>query len=518
MDISRRGKIFFLILLIILNIILRIPSYSHERGTPDEFSMYSLANSLSIYGHANWWTNTLSIFGFYPYSYGSATAFIFSGISQSSDLSMEWIAWILPAILGIFVILSMYLVAGLIINDDVFKLLVAFTFSISQGVLNYTTWQVSARGFFVMLLPFSIFLLLKTRTIAARFGILTFFFSILIMATHKYYIFLIIFIISFIIIIVFYKLERFIKLPETLTRIGLIAGIIGMFLLPFFTGLFIYGSRYNALQYILSNSIRYSGVLIILAVGGSNYLIFKRNKEFGEWFLLLSLIFFVPFFYINLYGQFVSNFFISTLICIGIIVAIKASKENKKYIFCIIIITMLVSVGFSAFYQHWRTQRVYTDQWHMDDTTYTSAVWIKENIHNKNLVGSDDHSSTRILAISKVPTLVMQETDITYGFVNISDIKAKKNSPLSVAFYMDGPYVPMGEFHQTNIDKWELPYYEVDSSSNKKIFSKYNLSYFIENKYRHEGSGIKLLQSLEKKRSLAYSNGVFNIWCLDSNC
>ena len=76
----KKSKYFLFILLIILNLIIRVPSIPHERGSPDEFTMHSLANSLSTFGHANWWAHPSSIFGFYPYSYASSTAFIFSGI------------------------------------------------------------------------------------------------------------------------------------------------------------------------------------------------------------------------------------------------------------------------------------------------------------------------------------------------------------------------------------------------------------------------------------------------------
>ena len=87
---------------------------------------------------------------------------------------MDWVAWIFPAIVGTFVMFSAYLLAGLIIKDDIFKFLLAFTLSISQGILNYTTWQISARGFFVLLLPFFLYLLLKSRSFPVRLGILTF--------------------------------------------------------------------------------------------------------------------------------------------------------------------------------------------------------------------------------------------------------------------------------------------------------------------------------------------------------
>lgn len=511
---SKRNKYFLLCLLIVLNLVIRIPSVPHERGSPDEFTMYSLANSLSSFGEARWWANPLSIFGFYPYSYASATAFSFSEISQLTNSSMSMVVWIFPTILGIFAMLSAYLLAGLIKNDDLFRFLIAFIFSISQGLLNYLTWQISARGFFIAIFPFFIYLLLKSRKEPLRFSILVGIIFILLMSTHHYYIFLMLFILAALFTTIIYRFERFIKIPDNIISTFLFIGFIGMFSIPFFTGTFIIGSRYNALYNLVLNNIRYSGPLVFYAIGSCIFLIFKTHKEFGDWFILLSVIFFAPFLYIDKYAEFISSLLICILTGIGIVNVIKIFEGRKFMIFSIIMTTLLLSASFSSYYQHWRTKTTVVEQWYMEDTTYNSALWIKDNLQNKNLIGSNDHSSTRILAKSEVPILVMPETDITYGFVNASNINARKNSPFSLKFYMDGPFVPVNNFHETDAAKWALGYYDVDSPYAKNnILSKFNLSYYIENKNRHEGGDL-FIRSLDEKRDLIYSNGIINIWSL----
>lgn len=519
---SRRCKYFLLGLLILLNFLIRIPSIPHERGSPDEFTMHNLANSVSAFGYAKWWAHPASIFGFYPYSYASATAFIYSGISQSTGISMDWIAWIFPAILGVFIVLSVYILAGLIKNDDVFKFLAAFVVSLSPGVLNYITWQISARGLFIALLPFFLYLLLKSHAsrYAVRFGVLTFILFILIMATHHYYILSVPFIFSYILIIIFYKIKSPIKISDNLVSIALLAGFLGMFSIPFFTGLFIESSRYSALQTMLSNNIRYLGPFIFFAVGGFSYLILKRNREFGEWFLILSLIFFSPFLYIDKYAQFISNILLGLFMSIGI-VNLKESNFDKKRVFSMIIIILLLFVSFSAFYQHWRTNvgRQPINQFYMEDTTYNGALWIKNNIEAKRLIGNDDQVSTRIFAVSEVPTLVMPETDLTYGFFNASNIKTIMNSPFSVEFYLHNPYITPNFYTETESALWNLNSLDIDNDHAKLITSTFNLSYFIENSFFSRFfSDNELILSLEKKRELIFSNGRIRIWCLDESC
>ena len=85
---SKKMKIILFSLLIVLNLILRIPFYPHEYGA-DSFVIHILANSVSQFGHARWWINPLSVVGLYPYSECSAVPFILSEISQCTGIDGE---------------------------------------------------------------------------------------------------------------------------------------------------------------------------------------------------------------------------------------------------------------------------------------------------------------------------------------------------------------------------------------------------------------------------------------------
>lgn len=522
MNISKRNKLLFLGLLALLNIVVRIPSIPHERGSPDEFTMHILANSLSTFGHANWWVHPSSIFGFYPYSYASSAPFVYSEISQSAGIGLEWVAWIFCALMGIFVMFSAYIMAGQIKDDDLFKFLAAFTISLSQGVLTYLTWQISARGVFIALLPFFIYLLLKSRVFAIRCGALTFISFILLMTTHHYYILAVPIIFSFIITIFYMsegRITKFIKIPDAVCSIAIFAGVLGMFSIPFFTGLFFQGSRYGELHLMLENTIRYSGPLFLLGMVGFIYLALKRDREFGEWFLLFTSILWAPFLWIGIYAHYFATILICILICIALLNVAKAHKRNKKQALSVIIIVLLLFVSFSGFYQHWRTSMggAPAAQWYTEDATYNGALWVEDSINvNKRLIGSSksDHTSTRVFAISKVPTLVMPESDITYGFVNASTITTVRNSPLSTEFYMDNPYVLPDVYHETDSDKWSLGYMDIDSTVAQQIINKYNLSYYIEDTNFQDTFTISLRD--ERKNPVpVYNNGRIRIWCMD---
>ena len=113
MKFSNRSKYILLGLLVLLNIVLRIPSYPHQTGY-DSFHTSILANIISLLGHAGWWVHPLSIFGMYPYSYASAVPFMLSGISQLSGLEMEITVLIFDVFVGLLSIFMVYLLAGMI--------------------------------------------------------------------------------------------------------------------------------------------------------------------------------------------------------------------------------------------------------------------------------------------------------------------------------------------------------------------------------------------------------------------
>jgi len=518
--------------LIAVNIIFRLPSTPHEIGW-DSFEMHVLANSVSEFGEARWWVNLLSVGGFYPYSYASAVPFILSGISQCTGIDMEWTIWLFCMFIGLLSAFGAYLLAGAIWSNDIFKFLVAFGYSTSQGILAFTTWTVTTRGFFIVIAPLFIYTLLKCRTSAVRYGTFTFILFMLLVVTHHMFFFTIPLIMCYFIIAAFYKLRGYIdkkaKIPtsisENIGNIAMLMTFVVMLSLPFFirslweadieltrSGI---SSRYTLMLPLLSNYVRYIGVLIFFVISGYSYLLFKRNKRFEEWFLLVAVAGLVPFLYMPTYMKQFAGLFAFLLIGVAItnIAVIKMhAKKKKKYIATLIVVLLLLSTSFNGYYQfiHFlNAPNPYSR--YMKEATYMGGLWIRDGI-DKNIFYNNGLVGLRAFAVSGVPTLFGGTVGQTYGFEDVSELNITKNSPLSIGFYKDGPYVKtLGTpYLEGRIER--LGGSGIDSKWGKRFISQHNLSYVIEDE--DIGDNV-FIRSVHPVKDNVYNNGKIRIWSLD---
>ena len=532
MKLSNKMKIMSFALLVILNIILRFQVVSHEIGR-DSFLMHLMANSLNEFGYAKWFLNPLSIFGLYPASYTSTMQFFLSGISQCTGMEMRWVIFLYCVFIGLLSMFTAYLMAGEIIDNELFKFLVAFGFSISPAVLGYTTWTIPTRGLLVVLAPLLVYLLLKCRT-SIKYVPLIFLLAIFLSATHHLSYFLIPAFFSFFILTICFKLKKNfsfkkksfytmkkhinIKIPEKITAFPInsfipfisIAGFIFMFSIPFFTRRFIEVSRYASIDI---NYVRYMGFLIIFAIGGLTYLVFKRDKGFGEWFLLLTLIFLTTFIYQQTYMKWFLPIFLVPLAGIGLLNVLRAS-EKRRYVLPIVTIFLLLIVSFSAYYQfiHFLPESGVTpiNERYIEESTYKTGRWMEGNI-NGSAISNDAGFGTRIFAASETTHLLLPNViiDQIYGFINVNISKFKRYPITEEEFWFTGYKGPaIGE------DTWESVHRMWSSPH------KFNVSYVVENKKCggrlcwHHGNHPQFLHYTYGKDCI-YDCGNVNIWCLD---
>lgn len=515
MTFPKSRKYQLIILLILLNFIIRIPSVPHEMGN-DGFTIHILANSVSISGYAGWWAHPSSIFGFYPYSYASAVPFIISGISQVTGVEMEIVVWAFSVIIGLFSAFTAYILAKIIWDNDIFKFLVAFSYSFSPGILNFSTWDISTRGLFFVLLPLFIYFLIKilkskTKSDLIRISLLFFTLFVLLMATHHYIFMTIPIIISFIIVAMSDKLgiHRFFKTSDYEINITFLLGLFAMLFIPFFTGMLISGSRYGALNGLLENGIRYSGVLFIFTIPGLIYLSFKNNKKLEEWFVLFTLLMIMPLLYQETYIHYFIIILSSVFLSIAMINVIEIGKK-KKYAIYFVIIMLLISTSFSSYFQHWNSRG--KPKFYMSETKYNVGLWAKENINvNKNLVAYDELTGRMVLAVSEVPTLLGDAPDamLTYGFINKTKINVSMNSPFRKEFYTDNPYILISR-EDAYEDYYGLRYYPIDKAG--VLLHRYNLSYVIINSLTADNLFINTVQEIKDN---IYNNGQILLWRLD---
>ena len=542
MRFSLRTKFILIGLLILLNIILRFQVVANEIGW-DSFKMHIMANSLSEFGYARWFLSPLSVFGLFPASYTSTVQFLLSGISQCTGMEMRWVIFLYCVFIGLLSMFTAYLMAGEIIDNDLFKFLAAFGFSISPAVVGYTTWTIATRNLVVVLAPLLVYLLLKCRT-SIKYVPLTALLAIFLLATHHLSYFLIPAFFALIILSICFKLKKNfsfkkkpllkkyytfytmkkhinIKIPEKIAAFvpmsGLIpfisiAGFLCMFSIPFFTGRFIEQSRYASIDI---NYVRYIGLLIIFAIGGLAYLIFKHNKGFGEWFLLLTIILVTTFIYQQTYMKWFLPIFVIPLAGIGLMNIVKLS-EKRKNVLSLIVIFLLLALSFSAYFQfiHFLPEPGVTviNERYVEESTYKTGRWMKDNIITGSAISNNDLFSTRIFAASETTHLFTSSTLVgfIYGFIDLNLSEFERYPLTEEEFWFTG-YKGPGPAEAT----WSYVHRMLTSPQ------ELNITYLVEdrkcegNVHWHHGTYPSKFLPLAYEKDCIYDCGNINIWSLD---
>ena len=350
-------------------------------------------------------------------------------------------------------------------------------------------------------------------------SILTFILVIMLVATHHLVHFTVPIVASYIFVTIFDKLKgyvKFIKIPHTFVSFGLLMGFIGIFFMIFLNRtFFLTGSRY-ILDEILMTYTRFIGFLIIFAIGGFIYLVFEREKSFGEWFLLITLMSLVPFIGNEIYTKWVMISFAFLLVGLGLTNVARMYNRKRKSVFIVIVIVLLLSVCMTGYYQAWHYFQE-TDipaYWtrYPGEATYESAIWIKNNIEG-NIVGyGGSITNARIFALSGVPTFSgSRACDLAYGFVNLSDLNITRIPP-SMEWFEEEPYVITSKNHVGT--EWYISHIreeDVNSRWAQNLFSKLRISYIIENKDAYGGI---FVQSVHSDKDSVYDNGKICLWTL----
>jgi hypothetical protein len=507
---SLKTKILLYILLILLILILHYPMSYNEIGW-DSFAIHILANSLSEFGYAKWWLHPLSIFGMYPYGdISGAVPFFISGISQitvnSSDISIFWVS----LFLGIFSIFTAYMMAGVIFDNEIYKFLVAFGYSTSQGILFYTTWTAGTRALFIVMLPLFIYFLMKSAD-SIKYILLTLVLFLVLISTHKMFYFSLPLIFGFVLIQIIYKLKQYISVNQ-LKYFNLIFlfGFLFTFMIPFFTRTFIeIGSRYEWLNELFITYIRYNGAIIIFALSGYVYILLNDNKTRREYFLLTSLILIAPLMYIITYMKWFILPFIYMTAGVGLWNVLRSKQILKVFPLLFVIIIL-----FSGYYQfiHYYTG-TQSEERGIDESIYSAAIWSKESIlRSHNMVGQDTSISERMFSISNIPTMIGTDTDdLVYGFIDKNNINITRRSAISFDAAFDSPYIDINALNKPRtVWFFENTFIYKTIQDAKWVFLQFNISYIIENTNTQTFFLNSLHQS--KNNNLYYDNGKIKIW------
>ena len=542
MIVSKKLHYALLSFLILLSVVLRYPTTSHEIIGEDSYYYHMLGNKITSSGYATWVVSPFSLFGWYPFSTPVGLPYLLSGFSQCTGVGMEYAILIFSFILGVIGVLAVYALSLRIKKDGFFAFFVTLTFLTAPRLLSMSIWSVTSRYLLIVLSPLLFFLLLKIRMEKSKrweFFALLFIFLLTATLIHKTFIFLSS-------ILIAYVCAHFLFSSNSKKILSCIPER-ARFLLPFLIyGLVIMASLQE--QYGRGVFEGMTPMVLLLNAGatlgsgagivatffgflGLIYLLWKKEKTFTEVFLILSLLFIIPFLPTREYIR----GFIPVLLCFfagfGLVLFFDLVKENRKITLTMFIVVILVSLGFaSAMINHWRATPPfeenparYLEGYYTTDETYSTAMFMKTHFGSSSFVCNDKLLARRLQAFSDKPCLpsmgFAQENNVLiYGFIDEEALNTTPIGLYDLSFQTDYLFTTE-QIGIVRNDYITLMSENYESGQSKEILSKYRVRYAVEDNripgkylYFDELRGSNFYSSLHQNGHKVYDNGRESIW------
>ncbi len=244
-------------------------------------------------------------------------------------------------------------------------------------------------------------------------------------------------------------------------------------------------------------------------MGGLAYLIFKQEKNFNEWFLLLTLIFLTTFIYEQTYMKWFMPIFVIPLAGIGLMNIVKLS-EKRRYVVPLLTIFLLLSLSFSGFYQFLHTYD--TDKFnerYVEESTYKTGRWMKDYIKEGCAISNDELFGNRIFAASETTHLLIPSSKMgyIYDLFNINISEFDRYQITSEDFWFSGyKGRAIGEYTWESVHKL------------RRYPHEFNITHLVENmkcegniNWHHSNNPVGLLHFAYEKDCI-YDCGNINIW------
>lgn len=563
MEFSKKASYILLAFLAMLNIIFRYPTTPHEIGI-DSFFIHGLANSISTFGYAEWILHPLSFFGLYPLSYPSAVPTILSIVSQASGLDVEYVILLFGFVLGILGMFGAYSMALEIRKDYPFAFLVSFAFSLSPIFIEFTRWTTSTRNLFMALLPLFIWSLLchhNRNQGKWKYLLLAIVLLVILGSTHRMFLLMPLVIGAYFVTMSIKFINNRINLNDLLLKyklterkVFLISTLLFAFAFSiqfsnigfykniwwdYQTGAFFGGT--SPLILILNMSTNYIGsigILIFFGLVGLLFLLRKRNKDFGELFVVIALLFLTSISALGLYISLLILPLASVLIAIGLqetigvikrsvrtnklndkIVTIKNSgnTKTKTIVFSLIIVSLILSMCFSAYMvnRHMHLPIAETgDQMWMNDRTYNTGLFLKKGGEDKPFLWNDGIIAGRIHAVSGVPYFSGGIYGLINDFICDEELEFRPIDLLHVKGVSTRTIYLLVKSPSIDQDVRRIYWYDCDDSRSKRITSKYDIEHVVMNNHvlEKEMEKSKFMTSIYKKETKVYDNNLESIW------
>jgi hypothetical protein len=284
------------------------------------------------------------------------------------------------------------------------------------------------------------------------------------------------------------------------------------------------------------------GILILFGLVGLLFLLRKRNKDFGELFVLVALLFLTS---ISALGLYVSLFilpFASVLIAIGLLESIRiversvttnklkdkavtnnGNTKTKVIVFSLITISLIFSTCFSIYMinRHMRLPIGETgDTTWMNDGTYNTGLFLKKGGENKPFLSNDGIIAGRIHAVSGVPSFSGGIYGLINGFINKEELETRFKRLSEIKPMSKRQFYLLVTRPNIDRDVWRVYAYDCDDSRSKQITYKYDINYVVMNNniigkktgWKYKTYPSKYMMSIYKKETRVYDNNLESIW------
>jgi hypothetical protein len=437
-------------------------------------------------------------------------------MSQLLGIDIEQAILVYSIFFGVLTAFLAFTLAGLIYNNFIFKYAMAFFFSISPGIMLFTTWEASARGPFMIFLPMLLFVLLKEIPLPKKMILgslsLVFLFSF-----HHYAIFAVVLTIAYIFLLIMFKVNSYYNTSSSLDKYSQKANylylilIFGSFMYPFLTHTMITaGSRYAWVISLIVANLRFIGPAAFLAIGGIISLSLSEKKSFVQWYFLISFIFIIPFIYDLTYGMYLLLLYSIVFLSVGFRSSLYNSAGNNRQAITIVAIfivsIILISTFFTAFYNHNRTGN-YQNLWYMDERSYEFGSWVNDRIdkNSRIFMVAENNYINHVVALQEdgLSILIGGPQGRAYGFIDDSYTEYLEKVPATSSyFYSETVYITEER------DIYRSMVWYVDSRNIQGIKDVYSLDYLIQSR-----TYFKRVQGLNSNTAeIIYTNGVHDVY------
>ena len=538
MKFTKKNKILLLVLLIILNVVIRIPIVPHELGG-DSFYIHQLSDSITNYGEAKWIVHPVQLFGFGTAP--PALQILISGISQCSGINSELSILLLSFISGLFGAIAAYIFLYYVTKDDFISFLGALLFSLSPEFLRITIWTATTRSLFIALLPLLLYLLFKSiNTKRLSYVILLFTIYALLMATHHMGALLLLYVCPLFILLLFkilgkLKFTEFIN-ARTVTLLWFTSFLV--LFLPvvlklgflkdysflwdtYLGGRFFEGDGLHVVP--LNLVIDYAGkmgLLLPFAIIGVIGLLSKTKRSTFESYVLLLLLLVAPILGVGVYAPMLLLLIVAFLVSAGLIrfMDFKIAKKKVKTVLPIFLAAMLCfSMFMLANWGCWTGENIYEKY---IDQTKNTASFIKNYSGNGTFTSNARSYAYKYSAYSGV--LSAPSYVYNFRFAEKDIFKAKLNLDIKNVLEGKGQNFIILKRVGNKSANLRNPWYEFgyvwacDPDGNRELLDKYDITYCIETNFgEYKYSYVKetkLFEKMHELRPKIYDNKMEEIY------